>query len=184
MSSSVSVEPVSSVGLVRRACEMTLRPGMKSSVSLAKLYMSEHSPIRAMMFWVELTGIPTFVSVHLVRHKVGVEHFVQSNRDDRGGGGDGVVNRLTPVNHGMMINAAALLAMSRKRLCFLSHKKTVAVWTRLRRAVRFWDPDLGAVMVPECVVRGYCPEMRQCSVGLGRVLEAYAESPHCQRRGS
>lgn len=123
----VTVEDMTNDRLMRRACDMTRKPGVKpSTISREKLLRCEHSPMRLIRFWIELIGIPSFVSVHLARHKFGVEHFVESNRDDRGGVGDTEVNRLTPVNHGMEINAAALIALSRKRLCYLSHSRTVA----------------------------------------------------------
>ena len=149
--------------IMRRACDMTRKPGANpSKMPRRKIYQCEHSPCRTIRFWIELIGIPSFVSVHLVRHKIGVEHFVESNRDDRGGAGDTEVNRLTPVNHGMDVNAAALIAMSRKRLCFMSHKATVATWSRVRKAMRVIDPDLADFMVPECVYRGFCPEIKCC----------------------
>lgn len=47
-----------------------------------KLLKSEHSPIRTLWFAFRLE-IPYYVSTHLVRHKHGCEHFVQSQRDDR-----------------------------------------------------------------------------------------------------
>lgn len=171
-----TVQKLTDVSVLRRACEMTLRPGLTSKASLRKLYQTEHSPIRTQMFWVELTNVPTFVSVHFVRHKVGVEHFVQSNRDDRGGAGDTVVNRLTPVNHGMLLNAATLIQMSLKRLCLVSHKKTVEAMSRIRKAVRDQDPDLAHFMVPACVYRnGICPEIKPCTAGPERVCAAYAK---------
>jgi len=178
----ITVREISDLGLVQRACEMTMH-GQKSRVSLAKMYLAEHSPIRCRMFWVEMQGIPSFVSVHLVRHKHGVEHFVQSMRDDLYLKGQGhTVDRNTPVNHGMLINAQALIQMSRKRLCFKSHARTVAIWTKLRKAIRDIDADLADFMVPECVTRGYCPEMTQCRPGLNAVLSAYADAPHIKIR--
>ena len=39
-----------------------------------KLIASEHSPARTLMFTIALWNVPYFVSVHLVRHKFGVEH--------------------------------------------------------------------------------------------------------------
>lgn len=122
------------------------------------------------------------VSVHLVRHKFGVEHFVESNRDDRGGAGDNEVNRLTPVNHGMEINAQAVIAISRKRLCYASHVRTVALWRKVRGAMQAVDPDLAAAMAPECAFRGYCPELRECKPGLAKVLHAYRDSQPVQLR--
>lgn len=177
----IIVDQLTGQAEMRAACDFTRRPGMSpSTMTLRKIYQCEHSPIRALMFAVQMEGIPTFVSVHLVRHKHGVEHYVQSNRDDRGG--DDEVNRLTPVNHLMICNAQALINMARKRLCFASHKTTVGVFARLRAAVRRVDPDLADFMVPECVVRGYCPELRPCDAGPAQVIRAYGDSPHVQMR--
>lgn len=171
----ITVEDMTNDRLMRRACDMTRKPGVKpSTISREKLLRCEHSPMRLIRFWIELIGIPSFVSVHLARHKFGVEHFVESNRDDRGGVGDTEVNRLTPVNHGMEINAAALIALSRKRLCYLSHSRTVAVVRRLRKAMSDLCPEMAEAMVPECVYRnGYCPELKQCRPGLEKVVLAY-----------
>jgi len=170
----IIVKPLTDLELVRRACEMTMH-GQQSKVSLAKMYKAEHSPIRCMMFWIEMPGIPAFVSTHFVRHKIGVEHFVQSMRDDLYIDPTTIVDRETPVNHGMLINAQALIQISRKRLCLKSHKKTVAVWSRLRKAIRDIDPDLADHMVPECVYRnGFCPELRECAPGVQKVCAAYS----------
>ena len=171
----IIIEDLTDERVMRRACDMTRKPGVRpSTISRAKLLRCEHSPVSLVRFWIELSGIPSFVSTHLVRHKFGVEHFVESNRDDRGGAGDTEVNRLTPVNHGMEANAAALIAMSKKRLCYASHTKTVAVWSRLRKAMREVSLDMADAMVPECVYRnGFCPEMRECKPGLEAVMRAY-----------
>ena len=161
--------------LLRRACEMTLPPGSSSTMSFARMLRCEHSPIRTQLYWIELLKVPTFVSVHLVRHKIGVEHFVQSNRDDRGG--SDTVDRKTPVNHGMLVNAQALLNISRKRLCLNSHRTTVAWWMRVRRAMLSIDPVMSGGMVPECVYRnGVCPELRMCKAGVDKVCAAYARA--------
>lgn len=121
----------------------------------------EHSPLRARWYLVRMEGIPTFVSVHLVRHKVGVEHFVSSNREDRGG--DANADRMTPVNHVMLINAAALQAISRRRLCILAHEKTRIVWFQVVQAVRAVDPEVADTCLPMCLYRGgYCHEAHGC----------------------
>ena len=64
-----------------------------------------HSPVRGIQYLIEMKGIFTKTSVHFVRHKIGVEHFVKTNREDRGGMGDEQINRLTPVNHAMLIHS-------------------------------------------------------------------------------
>lgn len=159
----ITARLVTPVDLYRRACEMTLQPGKDSRISLQLLLRAEHSPIRTVVYWVQMFGIPSFVSVHLVRHHIGIEHFVQSMRDDRGGAGDDVVTRLTPVNHAMLINAQALINVSRKRLCSKAHRETQMVVRALRGAIRQTElPEVADFMVPECEYRGECPEPNGC----------------------
>lgn len=157
----ISVEKLTNVDLARRACQFTTHSHADSMISLGKLYRCEHSPMRTQMFWVEMKGIPNFVSVHFVRHKIGVEHYVQTMRNDRGAGE--VANRLTPTNHAMFINAAALVSMARKRLCTKAHTETRAVMDAIRAEVAEVDRDLADYMVPECVYRGnVCHELKPC----------------------
>ena len=160
----VTVEKITGPDLMRRACSCTI--DRDSKASLSAMYRAEHSPIRTQLFWVEMT-IPTFVSVHFVRHKHGVEHFVKSNRDDRGGE---EANRHTPVRHGMLINAQALINMARKRLCGQAHDETKKAMALIRAGVAAVDSELAQFMVPECVYRsGFCPEIKPC----GRVAHVY-----------
>lgn len=129
-----------------------------------RILKAEHSPIRAKMYLVEIRNCPTWVSVHLVRHKVGVEWYVRSRRDDRN---DNPVPRAempqgAPVSLTMVANAQALISISRKRLCRKASPETREVWEAVRVAIRGIDPAMAAVMVPECSYRGLCPEMRPC----------------------
>lgn len=177
MRTEIIIKKLTDESVLRRACDMTRKPGMvPSQMTLEKIYRCEHSPIRTQQFWIELRGIETFVSVHLVRHNVGVTHFVESNRDDRGGAGDDVVTRESPVNHGMYVNAQALINMSLKRLCYASHSRTVSTYMKLKKAMRKVDPALSDAMVPACVYRnGICPELRECKPGLAAVMKAYSK---------
>jgi len=125
---------------------------------------AEHSPIRSVMFEVTMYDIPYYVSVHLVRHKIGVEHFVQSQRDDRT---DNDVPRSeipqgALVTHKMIINAQALITMSRKRLCGMADPNTRYLWKLVKTAIRDIDAEVGDAMVTECVYRGFCPERNGC----------------------
>src|SRR5687768_12656406 len=83
----IIIKPLTDLATVQRAAQMTTH-GQPIKAPLRAWYRTEHSPVRVRMFWLELLEIPTFVSVHLTRHKIGVDHFVQSMRDDRGGAGD------------------------------------------------------------------------------------------------
>ena len=161
--------------MMRRACDMTRKAGLpKSTITREKLLQCEHAPVRLIRFFIEIIGLPTKASVHLVRHKIGVEHFVESNRIDKCGGNDEQINRLTPVNHGMEINAQALIQISRRRLCYNAEKTTVAIWRAVKKEMGNVCAETAQAMVPECVYRnGFCPELKQCKPGLSSVLKMY-----------
>lgn len=144
----------------RNTVHKCARAGEPSSAFKFDIADAEHSPLRARWYLVRMEQIPTFVSVHIVRHKVGVEHFVSTNRDDRGGV---QADRNTPVDHVMLINAAALQFISRRRLCMLAHEKTREVWYQVVQAVREVDPEVADTCLPMCLYRGgYCHEPCGC----------------------
>lgn len=155
----VIVTKLTSINLMQKACSYTINA--ESNMSLDKIYKCEHSPLRTQLFTVEMLDIPTFVSVHFVRHKHGVEHFVKSNREDRQGY-TGDSGRKHPVNHMMLCNAQSLINMSRKRLCHKASKDTTDIMYMIREEVLRADPDLYNYMVPECVYRKGCHELKSC----------------------
>lgn len=172
----VTIKRLTPDWLFRRACEMTMH-GQKSKISLAKLAQCEHSPLRTVQYWIEMEAVPSFVSVHFVRHHIGIEHFVQSMRDDLYITPETKVDRDTPVRHGMLLNAHSLINIARKRLCYMAHPKAVAAMRRIVKQIQHIDPQLAPFLVPECVYRnGYCPELRECKPGLNKVLKAYGRS--------
>ena len=157
----ISASKITTPDLALLACQYTMHSHAASAITLERLYAMEHSPIRTQIFAVEMVGIPNFVSVHFVRHKVGVEHYVQTMRTDRGA--DEVANRLTPTNHLMIANAQALINMARKRLCYKASRETRETMEQIRTAIGGVDPNLGNVMVPECYYRGLiCHERTPC----------------------
>lgn len=164
----IKVTKLTDVELARKACQFTLHSHNKTKVGLDKLYGSEHSPARTQLLWVEMYDIPSFVSTHFVRHKIGVEHYVQTNRVDRGGSDD--CSRNSSVNHAMLINAQALINIARKRLCTQASKETREVMQAIKDSVKEVDEDLAKYMVVDCDYRGgKCYEFRCC----GRCIPAY-----------
>jgi hypothetical protein len=156
----VEIKKLTNINLMREACEMTMNSNNKSKMSLDKIYQCEHSPIRTQLFWIQMSDIPTFVSVHFVRHKIGVEHFVKTNREDRNG--DREVDRNTLVKHGMLINAQALVNMSRKRLCGGASKETQQLMKLIKKEIEKVDKDLAYYMVADCIYRNGCNEIKSC----------------------
>lgn len=160
----ITVEKITTLEAAHKAIEFTMQAGFHAKCSLRDLYLWEHSPSRTQLFNIDMLDIPSMVSVHFVRHSaVGQQHFVMSNRDDRGGAGNKTVNRLSPVNHRMILNAQHLIDMSRKRLCFKASPETREAMLQIRKELRKVDPDLAAFMQPNCVYRGgNCCEPRPC----------------------
>jgi len=157
----VIAERLTGEDLLRAACESTMHRKTESKITLPTIYNCEHSPVRAILFKISMEGIPSFVSVHLVRHKIGVEHFVQTMRDDRGA--VEVANRNTPVDHTMILNAQALINMSKKRLCYKASKETRDVFNLIVDAVALVDEELPKYLEPECIYRGgFCHEPKMC----------------------
>ena len=129
-----------------------------------KILKAEHSPIRTLWFAFNLE-IPYWVSVHFVRHSYGVEHFVQSQRDDRAN--NEIPRAEKPqgeiVNHIMYINAQELMFMARRRLCNQASKETREVMKMIVDLVLKTNPEFKDVLIPMCKYQGKCPEIYPCS---------------------
>lgn len=139
------------------------REGEPSEKFKREILDAEHSPCRIPTYRVRMSGIPYWVSVHLVRHKHGVEHFVSTQRTDRTGKFRDVLPQDAPVNHTMVLNAQEFMFISRRRLCRTASVETRSVWSEVVRALREVDPVLADFCVPMCVYRGgFCHEAYGC----------------------
>lgn len=186
----MSVRKMTDIDLMHEACEMTFNG--KSKQSLLSIYKAEHSPVRTQIFWVKFTTIPLFIATHLIRHHVGSTPYQLTCRDDRDGGNPGIqakvdqikglvesgnldeavevldwlpenVDRYTPVNLGLLLNAQSVIDMSKLRICLQAHPETRAVFHEFKRQMATVDPDLAKMMVRKCVYRGgLCGEPRCC----------------------
>ena len=129
---------------------------------LKRLVEAEHSPIRELWFGFKLT-IPYWVSVHFVRHHVGVHPYIMTQRSDRTGVPRDDKPQGELVSHIMSINAQALINMAHKRLCMQASKETKEVMQLMVKEVIKVAPYMKDVLVPLCVYRnGKCTEMFPC----------------------
>lgn len=126
------------------------------------ILLAEHSPIRKIKFSWKWTNLKSWISVHFVRHKHGIEHFVTTQRPDRTGINRDLSPQNTPVEHEAEATAQALINISRKRLCNQASPETRIAWTEVKDEVKKEDPILASVMVRECIYRGFCPERYPC----------------------
>lgn len=146
-----------------------------SSAWKRKILLAEHSPIRLLTYMIRLTGIPYFVSCHLVRHKIGVEHWVRTQRTDRTGVDRSSLPQDAPVEHTIEVNAQALINISRKRLCHQAAPETRQAWKVVLNTLAEHEPELRSVCVKECVYRGFCPEMKSCGYANTQMFQLEVE---------
>lgn len=151
---------------VKRAARTTIRKdgeGTYPSDSWKKtILLAEHSPIRKIKVNWKWKNLLSWVSVHFVRHKFGIEHWVSTQRTDRTGKDRNKALQSAPVDHECDANAQALIFISRRRLCSQASKETRAAWKEVLEEVRKRDPVLASVCVRECTYRGFCPEFESC----------------------
>ena len=137
-----------------------------------KLLLSEHSPIRKLKISWKWEDLKYWVSVHLVRHKIGIEHFVSTQRTDRTGIDRNKLTQDSFVNHECEADAQALINISRKRLCNCASLETRQAWQELKNKVAEVEPELAKCMVRECIYRnGLCPEMFPCGYNKTEAFE-------------
>lgn len=144
------------------------------------ILLAEHSPIRKLHFSWKWLSLPYWVSVHFVRHKFGIEHWVSTQRTDRTGVDRTDKPQSAKVMHECEANAQAIINISRKRLCAHASNETRAAWLEVLEGIREQDEALFSCCVPECLYRGFCPEFKSC--GYVRT-EAYREKLKEYRKG-
>lgn len=130
-----------------------------------KLIQAEHSPLRELWFGIRMT-IPSYVSVHFVRHHIGVNHYVQSQRNDRQDNYDRTkAPQDAMVSHIMSVNAQELVFMAHKRLCGQADPYTRKVMQEIVKQVEEVSPEFQDVLVPLCGYRnGKCTEFNCCGL--------------------
>lgn len=128
-----------------------------------KILMAEHSPIRGLVYCFKITNLKSWVATHLVRHHVGVEKWVRTQRTDRTGVNRDEIPQGAEVEMELEANAQALINMSRKRLCSQASLETKQVMQEIKKEVSKRDEFLARIMVKECIYRGFCPEMKSCN---------------------
>lgn len=128
-----------------------------------KILAAGHSPIRELWFGIKMQ-IPSYISTHFVRHHIGVNHYVQTQRNDRQSNYDRTkATQGTIVSHVMSINAQELIFMAHKRLCSQAAAETRVVMQEICRQVEELNPEFIGLLVPECVYRnGKCTEFYPC----------------------
>ena len=131
---------------------------------LHEILRARHSPIRELWYRFRLSGVPTWVSVHLVRHHMEFHPYVQSQRNDRQDKYDRTkAPQDAPVDMRISMNAEMLMILANKRLCSKASPETREVVAEMCRLVEEKCPEFHGLLVPMCEYHGgVCHEIRGC----------------------
>ncbi|HUU86786.1 MAG TPA: hypothetical protein VMX17_03440 [Candidatus Glassbacteria bacterium] len=152
-----------------RGKDMTVKK-MPSLEIWQKMILSEHSSPRAVKYRIYIEEIPYYAHVHLIRHNIGVEPHVRSQRDDNGK--EEVTFRDdtsqgAPISMILDVNVQALINIARKRLCYKAHRQVQDFVEKLKCALIYngddYDKVLGKLLMRPCSwFPGYCSELKPC----------------------
>lgn len=138
------------------------------------ILIAEHSPIRDITFKWRWPGIKSWVATHWVRHKW--ECFVKTQRSDRTGVPRDYFPQSAPVDFVGEANTQHLIDTMRKRLCHQASPETREYAFDLKKSISERDFEIGEVLVPNCVYRCGCPELKKC--GKWRKFVYWCEENH------
>lgn len=127
-----------------------------------KILIAEHSPIRDIIVKWRWADMPHWVTVHWVRHKW--ECFVRTQRSDRTGIPRDKLPQDEPQTFTGEANTQHLIDTWRKRLCRQASKETREYAEDFKVVLRRNAPEISDVLVPNCVYRGGCPELKTCGL--------------------
>lgn len=135
-----------------------------------KILKARHSPIRELKFVFLLKDVPYWVAMHLVRHHIGCQPYVRTQRNDRQTDYDRTkAPQDAPVDMMWSMNADALMTIANKRLCTMAAKETREVVEAMCFLAIKSNPEFAGMLVPMCEYHGgVCHEFKSC----GRCPEA------------
>ena len=128
-----------------------------------KILLAEHSPIRDISIKWTWHGIKSWVATHWSRHKF--EKYIKSQRSDRTGIPRDKLPQDAPVDFTGDANVQALIDTMRKRLCRQSSTETRQYAEDFKATLHEVEPEIADVLVPQCVYRAGCAEMKPCGDG-------------------
>ena len=146
-----------------------------------KTCYAQHSILRDLMFTIKIYDLESFVIGHLVRHKKEtVNPYVSTLREDLTGIKGCDINRLTPNNLKLTLNARAIIDISRQRICNKASLETRQIWAKVLEELKKIEPELYSVCVSQCIHSGFCTEYKTCgydeSIDFDKKRQMYVNS--------
>lgn len=139
------------------------------------MLLSPHSTVRVILYRIYIEDIPYYAHTHLVRHKIGMEPTVYSQREnsDRG-----KLPQNNLISMHIDINAQALMHIAKVRLCKKADVEIRKLFKLIKEALLLgdeYDCVLGKLLMPNCeFYDGICPEIQGCGkVGVRTLKEIH-----------
>ena len=126
------------------------------------ILIAEHEPIRDIWVKWKWRGIKYWIAMHWKTHIW--PSRVNTQRSDRTGVERDKKPQDSQVDFTGDANCQHLIDTMRKRLCGCASKETREYAEDFKAALRDVQPELSDVLVPNCVYRCGCPEMRSCGM--------------------
>ena len=139
------------------------------------ILIAEHEPIRDIWVKWKWRGIKYWIAMHWKTHIW--PSRVNTQRSDRTGVERDKKPQDSPVDFTGDANAQHLIDTMRKRLCGCASKETREYAEDFKAALYEVQPELSDVLVPNCVYRCGCPEMKCC--GMWQEFLAYCSPGGC-----
>ena len=126
------------------------------------ILIAEHEPIRDIWVKWKWRGIKYWIAMHWKTHIW--PSRVNTQRSDRTGVERDKKPQDSPVDFTGDANCQHLIDTMRKRLCGCASKETREYAEDFKQELYDALPELSDVLVPNCVYRCGCPEMRSCGM--------------------
>ena len=125
-----------------------------------KILIAEHSPIRDLSVRFRWRGIKYWIAMHWKTHHW--ESKVSTQRSDRTGVPRDKLPQDALLDFTGEMNVQAAIDTMRKRLCRQASPETRRYAEDFKRTLHDVEPEISDVLVPNCVYRCGCPEMKPC----------------------
>ena len=139
------------------------RPKKPNFNTWRKMLTARHSPIRAVMYRFYVFDVPSWVTVHYVRHSIGVQFYVLSQRKNPQ---RGAAPQETLVDMIFDVNAEALMNIAEKRLCSKAALETRQLCLKIKNELAAsedrYDNILAEKMETPCLKYCMCFEPEPC----------------------
>jgi len=158
----LKVERVLNFETIQKAAGVSLGK-RQSKITEHEAYQQEHSILQFGEWLIQSNELcrAGCLQMKTYNKRDGFYSLMQTSRPDRTERGH-MMDRNEPLWFIAKLSDAAMIHISKQRLCQTAEEATSIWWIRVHARVKAIEPELAARMVPECITRGFCKEPVCC----------------------